>query len=116
MRHPTRPNASPSIRQGARRSAIASNGSLCFRTKYKTGRRNDQRNAPYWNFDLKATKEFSLGRRANMQVSAQIFNLLNDDTEIIYNNFTDTGQQVNGNNDSFYRFGREWEVGAKIAF
>ena len=86
------------------------------RTRFTTGRRNDQRNVPYWNFDLKATKEFSIGRRANMQLSAQIFNLLNDDTEIIYNNFTDTGQRVNGVNDSFYRFGRQWEIGAKIAF
>ncbi len=71
------------------------------RQQYPTGHRNDQRNDSYWNFDLKFTKELNLGRGLNMQLSAEIFNLLNDGTYQIYNNpVFETGYQINGINSA----------------
>lgn len=86
------------------------------RFAYPTGVRNDQRNASYWDVTLKATREFTLGRSMNLQVSAEVFNVLADDTYTIYNNDTDVGRQINGNNEGFFRFGREWQLGMKLAF
>jgi hypothetical protein len=99
-------------------SSIGSSSSSTGRVRqqYKTGRRNDQRNDSYWNFDLKFTKEMNIGRGLNLQLSAEIFNLFNDGTFIIYNPVTETGQQINGFNVGSYRFGRRWQVGFKIAF
>mgnify|MGYP003573187189 CR=1 FL=1 len=50
-----------------------------------------------------------------MQLSADIFNLLNDGTRIIWDPITQTGQYVNGNfiNQRF-RFGRQWQLGMKL--
>jgi hypothetical protein len=86
------------------------------RQTYVTGERNDQRNASFWNVDLKATKELRLGRQLNLQVSAEIFNLLDDNTYQIYNPFQQRGVQLNGSNEAQRRFGREWQVGMKLAF
>ena len=80
------------------------------RQTYKTGVRNDQRNESFWNFDMKFTKEMNLGRGLNMQVSAEVFNLLNDGTTII------VGNQINGRNGDVRRFGRGWQIGMKMAF
>ena len=87
-----------------------------MRQQYKTHQRNDQCNDSYWNFDLKFTKEMNLGRGLNMQVSAEIFNLFNDGTFLIFNPLTDSGQQINGTNVGYYRFGRRWQLGFKVAF
>jgi hypothetical protein len=87
-----------------------------IRQSYPTGKRNDQRNIPYWNVDVKITKELRLGRQTNLQLSAEVFNLLADDTYIIYNPFFERGQQLNGRNEATRRFGRRWQVGAKFAF
>ncbi len=78
--------------------------------------RNSARNKSYWNVDLKATKELTLGKGLNMQLSAEIFNLLNDGTYTVYNTFAEAGQQVNGNNEAFRRFGRRWQLGVRLAF
>ena len=86
------------------------------RLDYLTGRRNDQRNEAFWNFDLKFTKEMQFGRGLNMQVSAEVFNVFNDGTLQIFNPATGTGQQINGNNISVRRFGRRWQLGMKMAF
>jgi hypothetical protein len=86
------------------------------RQNYLTNRRNDQRNEAYWNFDLKFTKEMQFGRGLNMQVSAEIFNLFNDGTQLIYNPLSQIGQQINGSNVSVRRFGRRWQLGMKLAF
>jgi hypothetical protein len=83
---------------------------------YPTGVRNDQRNRSFWNVDLKATRELRLGRRANLQLSAELFNLLDDGTYQIYNPFFQRGVQVNGVNEAQRRFGRRWQVGMKLAF
>jgi outer membrane receptor protein involved in Fe transport len=87
-----------------------------LRQLYPTGQRNDQRNKSYWNVDLKATKELRLGSSADLQLSAELFNAMNDDTYIIYNPFFETGQVVNGLNEATRRFGRRWQVGARLSF
>jgi hypothetical protein len=86
------------------------------RQTYPTGVRNDQRNDSYWNVDLKATKELRLGKGMNLQVSAEVFNILADDTYLIYNPDLERGQQNNGNNEAQRRFGREWQMGMKLSF
>jgi len=86
------------------------------RRTYLTGRRNDQRNDSYYNVDMKFTKEMNLGRGLNMQISAEVFNLLNDGTLLIYNPLSQTGQQINGTNVDVSRFGRRWQLGFKLAF
>ena len=86
------------------------------RRTYLTGSRNDQRNDSYYNVDAKFTKEMNLGRGLNMQVSAEVFNLLNDGTVLIYNPLNQSGQQINGTNVDIRRFGRSWQLGFKLAF
>ncbi len=86
------------------------------RTRYATGRRNDQRNQSYWNFDVRFAKEINLPGGKNLQLTAEIFNLLNDGTLIVWNQFLRAGRQVNGRNDSFRRFGREFQLGLRLAF
>jgi hypothetical protein len=86
------------------------------RQRYLTGVRNDQRNRSYWNIDLKATKEVALGRRVVLQVSAEVFNVLDDDTYVIYNRDLERGLQLNGINEAYRRFGRKWQVGMRLAF
>ena len=86
------------------------------RQSYPTGQRNDQRNVPYWNVDAKISKELRVGGRMNLQLSVEIFNLLNDDTYMIYNSFFERGQQLNGVNEAQRRFGRRWQLGARLSF
>ena len=86
------------------------------RLNYLTNRRNDQRNESFYNVDAKFTKEMNLGRGLNMQISAEVFNLFNDGTLLIYNPLNQTGQQINGVNGEVRRFGRQWQVGFKLAF
>jgi len=77
--------------------------------RYESGHRNDERNGAYWTVDLRLSKDFVLGSRANLQLSADIFNLMNDDT-IRYYDVTD------GVADSVRRFGRRWQLGMQLAF
>ena len=94
----------------------AAANSARVRRTYLSGQRNDQRNESYYNVDAKFTKEMNLGRGLNMQISAEVFNLFNDGTVIIYNPFNQTGQQINGRNVDTRRFGRSWQLGFKLAF
>jgi hypothetical protein len=86
------------------------------RQLYTTGQRNSERNKSYWNVDVKFSKELRLGHGLNMQVSAEVFNLLNDGTYIVFNPVTESGQQINGTNEATQRFGRRWQLGLKLAF
>jgi hypothetical protein len=79
------------------------------RQVYPTGVRNDQRNKSYWNVDLKATKELNLPKGMNLQLSAEVFNLLEDDTYMV-------SRQINGENFAWRRFGRRWQVGMKLSY
>jgi hypothetical protein len=69
---------------------------LSQRTSYPTHQRNDQRNSSAWNFDVNLVKELNLPKGMNLQIQAKIFNLLGEDTYIVYNNDTKLGEQVNG--------------------
>jgi hypothetical protein len=86
------------------------------RTVYPTHQRNDQRNAAAWNFDAKVVKEFNLPKGMNLQLTAEIFNLFGQNTYIVYNTNSKTGQQVNGTNDAYRRFGRQYQLGMRLAF
>ena len=86
------------------------------RQTYTTGLRNDQRNEAFWNVDLKATKELRLGKGMNLQVSAEVFNLLDDGTYQVFNPDLERGVQINGINEARPRFGRRWQIGMKLAF
>jgi hypothetical protein len=86
------------------------------RTRYITGQRNDQRNPSSWLFNVKLVKEINLPKGMNLQLDAEIFNLLNDDTYSVYNDFTKSGQQINGTNQATRRFGRTYQIGMRLAF
>jgi len=86
------------------------------RQSFPSGERNDERNPAYWNMDLRATKEFRMTHAVNMQLSAEIYNLFNDGTYMIYNSFTKSGQQINGANEATRRFGRRWQLGLKLTW
>ncbi len=83
---------------------------------YVSGTRNDQRNVSYWDFGVKATREFSVRGGTSLQLSAEVFNLLNDGTYTIYNPFEQRGFRLNGNNDAYRRFGRRFQLGMRLAF
>jgi len=86
------------------------------RLRYVSGRRNDQRNSPALNIDLKLDKEINLGRGQNLQVTAEVFNLLNDRYYEIYNAAQGWGRQVNGVNEAHLTLGRRYQVGLRLAF
>ena len=86
------------------------------RTTYPTHQRNGERNGSAWNFDVKLVKELNLPKGMNLQLQAKIFNLLGEDTYDVYNTFTKSGEQVNGTDDATRRFGRQYEVGMRLAF
>jgi hypothetical protein len=79
------------------------------RLRYVTGQRNDQRNESWWNFDVHLAKEFNMQGGLNLQVTADIFNLLNEDHLTVVN-------QNNGFNAYFREFGRQWQLGLRLAF
>ncbi|HET9300668.1 MAG TPA: hypothetical protein VFO11_12045, partial [Candidatus Polarisedimenticolaceae bacterium] len=80
-----------------------------FRLVYPTQQRNDMRNRSYWNVDVNAAKEFNLKGGLNLQLRAEIFNLLNSDFLYIANN-------VNGTNAYFRAFGRSFQISGRLAF
>jgi hypothetical protein len=86
------------------------------RTVYPTHQRNDQRNRSYWNVDAKLVKEMNLTKGMNLQLTAEIFNLLNADTYAVYSRGADSGFVVNGQAFGFRRFGRQYQVGLRLAF
>jgi len=92
------------------------NGTVRTRTTYPTGVRNDQRNDSYWDLNLKITREFRVARKMNLQLTAEVFNVLNDGTYQIFDPISETGEQINGSNVALRRFGRQWQLGARLAF
>jgi len=86
------------------------------RTRYLTRQRNDQRNPSSWLFNVKLTKDFNLPKGMNLQLTADIFNLLNEDTYQVYNSFLKQGRQINSQNEAVRAFGRQYQVGMRLAF
>ncbi len=95
---------------------LGTGGAARSRTTYVDNQRNTERNVSWWDFNVKLTKEFRVGRGVNGQASVEAFNLLNDGTYQIYNPGLRSGQQRNGNNESLERFGRQWQLGLRLAF
>jgi hypothetical protein len=79
------------------------------RLRYITGQRNDHRNESWWNFDVHVAKEFNLSGGVNLQVNADILNLFNEDHLQIFN-------QINGYNAYRREFGRQFQIGLRVAF
>ena len=52
----------------------------------------------------------------NLQLSAEVFNVFNNDFLRIYNNGLGFGRRLNGQNDSTRDFGRQWQLGLKLNF
>ena len=80
-----------------------------MRQQYKTHRRNDQRNESFWNFDARIAGNIRASRKVQMELSAEFFNLLNDNTLIQVNT-------VDGIFDGTRRFGRQYQLGLRLAF
>jgi hypothetical protein len=79
------------------------------RLQYETGTRNTERNESWWNFNVHLAKEWNLRGGVNLQVTADIFNLLNDNHLTVVSN-------VNGNTAQFRDFGRRFQIGFRVAF
>ena len=91
-------------------------GGIRTRTRYPTFRRNDQRNRPSLTLNVKLDKEFNLSGGQNLQVSLEVFNLLNDRNYVVYNPQLGYGRQVNGQNDATVAPGRQCQLGLRLAF
>jgi hypothetical protein len=75
---------------------------------FPTGTRNDGRSPAFWTFDARFSKEWLLGG-AFLQLSADVFNLMNDDRVLILD-------VTEGNPNTVQRFGRRWQLGMRLAF
>jgi len=88
---------------------FARTNALRPRLRYPTGQRNDQRNESYWTVDLRLAKDFSIGRRVDMQLSLEAFNLLNDTSLTVENS-------LSGEFSGTRRFGRRFQLGLRLGF
>jgi hypothetical protein len=79
------------------------------RLRYETGQRNSERNESWWNVDLHLAKEFRVKSQVEMQVSLDVFNLLND-------NSLRVSESVKGTYSAVRRFGRQFQLGLRVAF
>jgi outer membrane receptor protein involved in Fe transport len=79
------------------------------RRVFPTGQRNDQRNPSYFTFDVRLAREFKVGSDSMFALTAEIFNLLNDDTERII-------EVRDGLAEGYRRFGRQFQVGMRTRF
>jgi hypothetical protein len=86
------------------------------RFSYPTGVRNDQRNESYWNVDLKLTKELTVTQGVSLQMSAEVYNVLDNGVYQVYNPDLERGVQINGTNEARRLFGRQWQLGFRVAF
>jgi hypothetical protein len=93
-------------------------GSSRTRTQYPTGRRNDQRNQPTLSLNVKFDKEHNFKSGQNLQVSVEVFNLLNDRYYQVYNPNPGFGygRQTNGTNDAWFTPGRQYQLGMRLSF
>jgi hypothetical protein len=82
---------------------------LRARFRYPTGQRNDQRNRAYWTLDMRAVKEFRFSEGVNLQLTAEVFNMLNDNTLRVE-------ERINGVSTGVRRFGRRWQLGLRLSF
>jgi hypothetical protein len=86
------------------------------RQVYVDGQRNDKRNDSFWNLDLKLVRDLRFARSVGAQVSAEVFNVFDDETYTIYNPALGIGRIVNGESEAYRREGRRWQLGLRVAF
>ena len=79
------------------------------RTVYLGGQRNVARNESWWNFDVHVAKELTVKGGVEMRVSADVLNLLNDDSLRI-------NETLNGRIGAQRRFGRQFQLGFRMLF
>jgi len=77
--------------------------------RFSTGQRNDQDNPAFWTIDLRLSKDWTFGRRGALGLGVDAFNVLNDDALRILD-YTD------GTPNMVRRFGRRFQVEARVAF
>jgi hypothetical protein len=80
-----------------------------YRFRYPTAQRNDQRNGDFWNVDVMVAKDFALGKSFHLQLSAEVFNVFNDDTVVL-------DDRIDATNSGVRRFGRRFQLGLRLAF
>ena len=88
---------------------VARDRDALFRLRYPTGQRNDQRNPSFWTVDLRVVKELQLSRQMQLQLTGEIFNVLNDNTIRLQ-------RRLDGVNTGVGRFGRRYQVGLRLGF
>ncbi len=86
------------------------------RTSFPDGLRNSGRNIDWWNVNARITREMNLPRGQNLQLSAEVYNLLDSRVLQIYNPATESGLQVNGVNESRVTTGRSYQLTGKLTF
>ncbi len=80
-----------------------------IRLRYDTGQRNSERNESWWNVDLHVAKEFRLKGQSALQLTLDVFNLLNDNALRVV-------EVASGTNSAVRRFGRQFQIGVRVAF
>jgi len=80
-----------------------------LRLLYPTEHRNDQRNAAFWTWNARLAKDFIAHGSVNVELTLEVFNLLNDDSLRIID-------RTDGVDNAVRRFGRRWQIGTRIAF
>ncbi len=86
------------------------------RITYPTGVRNSGRNSSWWNVDAKFTREMNMAHGMNLQISAEVFNLLDERVYQVYNPGLEAGRQINGLNEATVTRGRMFQIGGKLSF
>jgi hypothetical protein len=80
-----------------------------LRYRYVDGKRNTHRNPGYWTLDARVARDFHLGKKANLGLTFEGFNLLNDDTLRVL-------EVSDGAFHGVRRFGRRWQIGLRASF
>ena len=91
------------------RQSADSFGSFFLRTTFPTNQRNDQRNPSFWTVDARIAKQIRVSRRVDIQLTGEVFNLLDDDT-------LQLKQSIQGVLTGTRRFGRRFQLGLRVGF
>jgi hypothetical protein len=83
---------------------------------HPTGRRNDQRNVSIWTVDAKISREIQAGSRLLVQLSLEILNLFDDQTDLVYSEALGSGARIDGVDEATRRSGRRVGFGVKLSF
>ena len=76
---------------------------------YPTGQRNSERNSDFWTVDFLVSKDIRVGGERLLELRAEVFNLLNDDTLRVV---SETDSLTAGER----RFGRQYQLTLRLSF